>query len=78
MANTKFIVGHIYEMKYRGDHELTAKWYVVGRTKQFVTISDGIEVKRCKVYVKGLNDDTEVLRPEGIMGAYLYASNIIG
>lgn len=45
----KFEIGKTYTMRSICDHECTWSYTVTARTAQTVTITDGREVKRCRI-----------------------------
>lgn len=48
----KFEVGKIYSMRSPCDHECVWTYTVINRTAQTVTITDGKDVKKCRVIKK--------------------------
>lgn len=45
----KFEVDHVYTMRSACDHNCTWTYIVTARTAQTVTISDGKQVKTCRI-----------------------------
>ena len=48
----KFEIGKKYSMRSICDHECVWTYTVIARTAQTITISDGKEVKKCRVIKK--------------------------
>lgn len=51
----KFEVGKKYNHGWIGDSNLTTTWEVIGRTACMITITDGREVKKCRI-IKALSE----------------------
>lgn len=62
----QFEVGKSYSMRSICDHECVWTYTVIARTAQTITITDGEEVKRCRV-VKKISEwsDQETIFPFG-------------
>lgn len=62
----KFEIGKTYSMRSICDHNCVWEYTVTARTAQTITITDGKEVKTCRI-VKKLSEyrGTETVRPLG-------------
>lgn len=62
----KFEIGRQYSMRSACDHECTWTYTVTERTAQTITITDGREIKKCRI-IKNLSayNNTETVRPLG-------------
>lgn len=52
---SKFEIGKSYTHNWIGDSDLHTTWTVLSRTAQTVKITDGKEIKTCKI-IKGLSE----------------------
>lgn len=59
----KFEIGKKYSMRSPCDHNCVWTYEVVARTEKTITITDGTEVKRCKI--SKYSDSAEAVLPLG-------------
>lgn len=63
---TKFEIGKNYSMRSIGNHDCVWTFEVIDRTAQTITITDGKEVKKCRVNKKVSEwNGTETIYPLG-------------
>lgn len=60
----KFEIGKTYSMRSACNHECIWTYKVIARTAATITITDGNEVKKCRIS-KGYTDDAEAVLPLG-------------
>ena len=62
----KFEIGKTYKMRSICNHEAVWTYKVIDRTASTITITDGDEIKKCRI-VKKLSEyrNTETVRPLG-------------
>ena len=71
----KFEIGKKYSMRSICDHECVWTYTVIARTAQTITISDGKEVKKCRV-IKKISEywNAETIYP---LGQYSMAPSLV-
>ena len=71
----KFEIGKEYSMKSICDHECVWTYTVIARTAQTITISDGTEIKKCRV-IKKVSEyrNAETIFP---LGQYSMAPSLV-
>lgn len=62
----QFEIGKSYSMRIAGDHDCRWTYTVINRTAQMITITDGKEVKKCRINKKASEwCGTETIYPMG-------------